>query len=70
MDSMMSDAAPVYVRETSRPSVASMRRATNRMRPQMSAEHVTFSPMTTVEYESAMSAALPRKKSEFGVPET
>lgn len=69
MDSMMSDAAPVYVLDTSRPSVASIRRATKRMRVQMSIEHVKLRPMTTDEYESAICAALPMKKSELGTPE-
>ena len=69
MDSMMSDAAPVYVLATSRPSVCSIRFATQRMRVQMSVEHVKLSPMTSEEYESAICAAVPRKKFESGTPE-
>ncbi len=40
------------------------------MRMQMRVEHVKLRMMTTEEYDSAMSAADPTKKSELGVPET
>ncbi len=47
-----------------------MLRESMRMRTQIRAEHVAFSPITTDEYESAICCASPRKKSAFGVPET
>ena len=66
---MMRDTAPVYVFEVSRPRVRAMVFATQRIRAHMRVEQVTLRAITTEEYERAICAALPRKKSELGTPE-